>query len=219
MGAKRSTAVDRRRCGGSRAAFVFVAVLGLLFAGCGRSGHVAAADSEKVADAEVVNDLLARELTAVEAYAKGTALLRGPSLALARQLRGQDQAYVDALTKSLRGLGGKTDAEAGELEPPGPRSRAEALSLAYEEENAALAGSLDAASRLQTSAARALAAALSAGHAQHLVLLRQALGVGPMASAPEPFEPGDLPPPATGGKGSPEATEGPGRAERPSEKG
>ncbi len=169
---------------------------------------MAAADSEKAADAEVINDLLARELTAVEAYTQGMALLRGPSLALARRLRGQDQAYIDALTKSIRGLGGKTDAEAGELEPPGPRSRAEALSLAYEEENAALAGALDAAPRLQTSAARALAAALSAGHAQHLVLLRQALGSGPMASVPEPFEPGDLPPPAAGEKGPPDAAEG-----------
>lgn len=219
MGEKRGTAFSERRRGGSRAAFVFVAVLGLLVTGCGRSGHVAAADSEKAADVEVINDLLARELTAVEAYAQGTALLRGPSLALARQLRGQDQAYIDALTKSLRGLGGETDAEAGELDPPSPRSRAEVLSLAYEEENAALADSLDAAPRLQTSAARALAAALSAGHAQHLVLLRQALGAGPMASAPEPFEPGDLPPPATGKAGSPEGPEDADETERPGEGG
>jgi len=175
--------------------------LGLSAAGCGHSGHGAATDSEKAGDVEILNDSLARELTAIEAFAQGMALMHGQPLALARQLRGQDQAYVDALTKSIRGLGGETEAEAGELEPPGPRSQAEALAFAYEGENAALAGSLDAAPRLQTPPPRALAAALSPGHAQHLVLLRQALGADLLAASPEPFEPGDLPPPAIGGEG------------------
>ena len=140
-----------------------------------------------------------QELTAIDVYGRSLPLLRGGRLAVARQLRGQDQAHVDALTKSIRGLGGETDAEASELEDPGPGSQAEALALLYDEENAALAQALDAASHLQTSAPRTLAAALAASHAQHLVVLRQALGASQVASVPEAYETGDLPPPA--GKG------------------
>jgi hypothetical protein len=129
------------------------------------------------------------------------ALLRGRQLALARELRGQDQAHVDALTKAIRGLGGETEAEASEPEGPLPRDGNDALLLAYEGENAALAAALDAAPRLRSSPPRALAAALAASHAQHLVVLRQSLGADLAAAVPEPFETGDLPPPVVGKEG------------------
>lgn len=170
-----------------------------ILAGCGRGGHVAATDSEKAADVEILNAALSQELTTLDVYERGLPLLHGPALVVGRQLRGQDQAHVDALTKAIRGLGGETDAEAGELEDPAPRRQPEALTLFYEEENAALAQALDASTHLQTSAARSLAPSLAVSHAQHLALLRQTLGTGRVASVPEPFETGDLPPPA--GKG------------------
>jgi hypothetical protein len=93
-------------------------------------------------------------------------------------------------------VGGESDAEAAEFEPPGPKSEEEALLLAYEEENAALTEALDASPHLQTGPPRTLAAALAASHAQHLVVLRGLLGAGLAASVPEAFESGDLPPPA-----------------------
>jgi rubrerythrin len=197
MGAERIWyGLSRRRRGVCRAAAVFaVAASAICASGCGGSGHAATTDSEKAADVEVVNAALAQELTAVDAYARGMALLHGPMLAAARELRGQDQEHVDALTKAIRGLGGEVEAEASELEAPGPKNRAEALTLAYEEENAALAYYLDAERRLQTTAPRALAASIAASHAQHLVVLRQGLGAPLTAAAPEAFEPGDLPPP------------------------
>jgi len=198
MGLKRKCLSGWRR-GFGRAAVFLVAALAVAVGGCGRSANVAADDSEKAADVEVLNNALAAELTVIDAYGRSLPLLRGRRLAIARQFRGQDQAHVDALTKSIRGLGGKTDAEASELEDPGPKNQAEALSQLYEEENAALGQALDAASHLQVSAPRALAAALAASHAQHLVVLRQALGAAQVASVPEAFETGDLPPPP--GKG------------------
>jgi hypothetical protein len=198
MGLKRKCLSGWRR-GFGRAAVFLVVALAVAAGGCGRSANVAADDSEKAADVEVLNTALARELTAIDVYGRSLPLLRGRRLAIARQLRGQDQAHVDALTKSIRGLGGETDAEASELEDPGPKNQAEALSQLYEEENAALDQALDAASHLQVSAPRTLAAALAASHAQHLVVLRQALGAAPAASVPEAFDTGDLPPPA--GKG------------------
>jgi rubrerythrin len=196
MGSKRSKCLSRWRRGLGRAAVFLVLALAVLASGCGRSGHGAATDSEKAADVEVLNAALAQELTTVAAYERGIGLLHGPMLAVAREFRGQDQAHVDALTKAIRGLGGETEAEAGELEPPGPQGRRQALALAYEEENAALAQAQGDAAHLQSSAPRTLAAALAASHAQHLAILRQVLGDGLAASVPEAFESGELPPPS-----------------------
>jgi ferritin-like protein len=199
MGSKRRIAISRRRRGFGRAA-VFFAAVAILASGCGRSGHGAATDSEKAADVEVLNALLSQELTTVAAYGRGLSQLRGPALALARQFRGQDQTHADALTKAIRGVGGETEAEAAEFEPPGPRDRTDALLLDYEEENAALDQALGSVPHLETSAPRMLAAALAASHAQHVAALRQVLGTGLVASVPGAFEPGDAPPPVPPGK-------------------
>jgi len=194
MGAK-LTGIEGRR-GICRVALSF-AVLALvsLSAGCGASGDGSGTDSERAADVEILNSLLSQELTLVDAYELGLAPLRGPMRAVAEELHSQSQAHVDAITKAIRGLGGESDAEAGEVGPPQPRSRRSALTLAYEEENTALADALGAAPRLQSGASRTLAASLVASHAQHLVVLRQGLGVGLAASVPAPFETGDQPPP------------------------
>ncbi len=198
MGTERENAncLSIRRRGFGRAA-VFLLVAALCAAGCGQKGQGAQTDSDKAADVEVLNGLLAQELTAVEAYEGGLGLLRGRALVVGRQLLGQDQAHLDALTKAIRGVGGETEAEASELEEPGPKTRAEALTLAYEEENAALSEAIDSTPHLSTAAPRALAAALAASHAQHIAAIRQLLGTGLAPSIPNPFENGEQPPPAT----------------------
>jgi hypothetical protein len=195
MGSEQAFAISSRRRGLGRVV-VFVAAMALVVAGCGRSGHVAATDSEKAGDVEVLNTVLAQELTNVEGYERVLPLLRASALGVASQFRGQDQAHVDAVTKAVRGLGGATDAEAAEPEDPAPKTAKDALLLAYEAENASLAEALDAAPHLETAAARMLTAALAASHAQHVAVLRQLLGTGLAASVPDPFETGDVPPPA-----------------------
>jgi hypothetical protein len=201
MGSKRSKCLSRWRRGFGRAV-VFLVATALLATGCGGGGGDSTTESEKAADAEALNGVLAQELTAIAAYGRGLPLLRGAMLTAAGEFRGQDQAHVDALTKAIRGLGGEVDAEASELESPGPRTRADALVLAYEEENAALSAAQDAVPGLYTEAPRALAAALATDHAQHLVVLRQGLGAGLAASVPEAFESGDLPPPTVPADGA-----------------
>ena len=186
----------KRRRGVSRAVVFFLAVLLAAAAGgCGKNGDSSQTDSVKVADAEALNEILAQEMSLVESYAPSLALARGRARALALRLRSQDQAHVDALEKSLRGVGGKAIAEPLPLEAERPASEAEALTLAYEEENAALSQALGSVPHLETSAPRRLASALAASHAQHLVVLRRLLGAGLAASVPAPFEPGDEPPP------------------------
>jgi Ferritin-like domain len=194
MGSKRVFAISRRRRDFGRAVAILSALM-LAIAGCGGSGSDAVTDSDKAADVEVLNVLLARELTGADAYARVLPLLHGHALTVAAQFRGQEQAHVDAVTKGIRGMSGETDAEAEELEAPGPKSQEEALRFAYEAENAALEQALDAVPHLNTPAPRALAAALAASHAQHVAVLRQLLGEGLAQAVPDAFENGEAPPP------------------------
>jgi ferritin-like protein len=195
MGLKSANVSSGWRRGFGRAAVFLLAGLALLATGCGKSGQGAKTDSEKAAEVEVLNTLLAQELTTIDAYQRGIPLLRGQMLAAGRQFRGQAQAHADALTKAVRGLGGETDAEAAELEVPAPQSHVEALVFLYEAENAAIAQALDAAPVLEFAAPRTLAAALAGNHSQHLTVLRQGLGASPAASVPQPFENGEELPP------------------------
>ncbi len=197
MGADRHLRGYGRRCGfGRTAAVLSLGVAAALLAlGCGKSGEGARTDPEKAADATVLNAALSQESTAVEAYTRGMPLLRGRLRAVGREFRAQEQEYVDALTKAIRGVGGETDAEAGEVDFSSIENPAEFLTLAYELESAALASDLDATPRLNTPAPRSLASSLAAAHAQHLVVLRQALGAGLATSVPEAFDGGEVPPP------------------------
>ncbi|HXS33204.1 MAG TPA: ferritin-like domain-containing protein [Solirubrobacterales bacterium] len=197
MGLKQSKCLSRQRRGFGRAAVFLLAVAAIVVSGCGRQGHGAETDSEKAADVAVLNAILAQELTTVAAYEQVLPHLHGPMLAIARSFSEQDQVHLDALTKGIRGMGGETDAEADELEPPGPHDQAEALALAYEEENAALSEAQSGVAHLQLTAPRALASALAASHAQHLAILRQGLGGGLAGAVPQAFESGDEPPPGT----------------------
>ncbi|HXR30806.1 MAG TPA: ferritin-like domain-containing protein [Solirubrobacterales bacterium] len=194
MGSEQSIVSSGWRRGFGRAAVFLLGVTALL-AGCGKSGQGAKTDSEKAADVEVLNTLLAEELTVVDAYERANPLLRGQMLAAGRQFRGQTQAHLDALTKAVRGLGGETDAEAVELEAPAPQSHVEALAFLYEAENAAIAQALEAVPQLEFTAPRMLSAALVGNHSQHLTVLRQGLGANSAASVPQPFESGEEPPP------------------------
>jgi bacterioferritin (cytochrome b1) len=188
--------IGRQRRGGCRAVAVFAAVaLALAVGGCGDDG-ASATDSEKAADAEILNAALDQELTAARAYAHGDELLRGPFRTVGREFRAQAQEHADAITKAIRGLGGEMEAEPGELDYSEVRSQADFLAFAYGLENVALTSYLEATPQLETPGPRVLAAALAASHAQHLVVLRRGLGAGPAASVPEALEQGDLPPPS-----------------------
>jgi hypothetical protein len=186
----------RRGIGRAAAVFaLFFAVALGVAVGCGNSGRGAETDPEKGSDAAILNAALARELTLLDAYKRGMPLSLGSQREVVRRLRAQQGEYVNALTKAIRGLGGDTEAEAEALDPARLKDRVALLTFAYELESAALAAYVEAASRLFTAAPRTLDASLAAGHAQHLVLLRQGLGASAAASVPEGFDGGEVPPP------------------------
>jgi hypothetical protein len=184
----------------NRIMFALVAVAILVLAGCGGGGGSSPAESEKEADAEFVNNAIARELGTVDTYTHGLSLPGRAGTALLGDFRAQAQEHVDSLTKAIRGLGGEIDrekiaAEKEALDYTGVKSRADFLTFAYERESRGIAGDLAEISRLSTPWPRSLLGSIAANQAQHLVLLRQALGAGPLASVPEPFEAGTTPAP------------------------
>jgi hypothetical protein len=162
-----------RGCGRATSALAAALVLmAALLAGCGGSGHGAETDPEKGSDAKILGEALARELTLLAAYTQGRPLAhRRWARSLQRQLRAQEQEYVDALTKAIRGLGGDTEAEAEDAGLGGVKSQAALFVLASQLESEAVEFYVDKADQLYTSAPRTLDAWLAAGHGQHLALL------------------------------------------------
>ncbi|HEX9968318.1 MAG TPA: ferritin-like domain-containing protein [Solirubrobacterales bacterium] len=169
----------------------------LLGTGCGPSGEGAKTDPEKGADAELLNAVLGEELGLLDAYTQAMPALSPPWRVVARRFRAHQQEYVDAITKALRGLGAEVEAEPADVAPPAGEAEPDLLARLYRLEGAVLIAHLDAVPLLNTAAPRTLAASLAAGHAAHRVVLRRALGVPAAELAPEAFDSGEEPLPAT----------------------
>lgn len=174
-----------------RALLLAIVVTGLAggLVACGGSDGDSAVDRD--ADVAVLNEILARQLAAVEAYGEALPALRGAGLATAREFRSQEQEHVDATTKTLRGLDGEADPpeetiESGELKTP-----EDAWRFLYELESATIDAELNAVGRLTIGWPRPLIAAMAANQAQRLVVIRRMLGAEPLETVPEAFETGE----------------------------
>jgi hypothetical protein len=179
-----------------RRALLVAALAGLLAAtlsACGGGGSSTATDKER--DVKVLNEILGRQLAAVEAYGRVLPGLHGADLAAARQFRAQEQEHADATTKTLRGIGGESDPPAEKIEASDLKTRADRLEFLYEMESATIDAELNAVSRLTIDWPRPLIASMAANQAQRLVLLRRALGAAPSATIPSAFETGETPAP------------------------
>jgi Ferritin-like domain len=196
------------RGGATLAALLLIALL----AGCGGGGSTsapatsappggapsqdadtptpAAGPAASAADAATLNKILARQEAAIEAFAHVIPSLPPQLAHMASYFRAQEQEHVDALLKAMRGqqIAAEPPAETIDLgEPANDRDR---LVFLYEVESATIDAELSAIGTLEAPSTRPLLAATAADQAQHLTLLRQALGAGPLASVPEPFESG-----------------------------
>jgi hypothetical protein len=195
------------RGGGVLAALLLISLL----AGCGggsdtasNSAQTAATSvtdatpvlsAEESADAELLDHVLGRQEAAIAAYALVIPKLAPRLAQMAAYFRAQEQEHVDALLKAMRGL--KSSAEPSEeaIETGDLTSDRERLEFLYEVESATIDEELSAISSLEASWPRSLLSSTVANQAQHLTLLRQALGAGPLASVPVPFENGTAAPP------------------------
>jgi hypothetical protein len=178
-----------------RRALALGAALAALAAGLGACGGGGSATDRK-GDLVVWNEILARQLAAVDAYGEALPLLRGPELATARRFRGQEQEHVDATTKTIRGLEGEADPPAETVEAGELKSAAEAWHFLYELESATIDFELSAVAKLTIAWPRPLVAAMAANQAQRLDLTRRALGANPTELVPNAFETGETAAPA-----------------------
>ena len=191
-----------------------VAVAVVAIAGCGGGGTTSAprgagastgATSQDVStptpaaapspDGELLDKVLARQEGAVAAYAEVIPRLSPRFAHMAAYFRAQEQEHVDAVVKALRGIGAPAGTGPEEIEVGETKTDEERLVFLYELEGATIDEELSAISRLEAPWPRSLLASTVANQAQHQTLLRQALGTGPLASVPVPFENGTAPPP------------------------
>jgi hypothetical protein len=157
--------------------------------GCGSDDGGSTTD--KAGDVRVLNELLARQLAAVEVYESVVLVLHGDDLAAARAFLAQEQEHVDATTKTLRGLDAEADPPQETIEFGRLGGRDEVVRLLYEMESATIDAELHAVAQLTIAWPRPLVASMAANQAQRLVLIRRALGAEPLESIPEAFETGE----------------------------
>jgi hypothetical protein len=166
-----------------------LAPLAVGLAACGGGGGSSSTD--RAGDVEVLNEVLGRQLAAVEAYEQFLPVLHGADLALARTFSAQEQEHVDATTKTLRGFEAEADPPAEEIEFGRLGSPRELIELLYEMESATIDLELNAVGRLTIGWPRPLVASMAANQAQRLVLIRRALGADSFELTPDAFETGE----------------------------
>lgn len=174
-----------------RRALAFGTLALALAAGLSACGVGSGSTTDRKGDLAVWNEVLARQLAAVDAYGEALPLLRGAELATARRFRGQEQEHVDATTKTIRSLEGEADPPAETVEAGELKSAADAWHFLYELESATIDLELSAVAKLTIAWPRPLAAAMAANQAQRLVLIRRALGAGRTELVPNAFETGE----------------------------
>jgi hypothetical protein len=159
----------------------------------GDGGGTATTATDQEADAEVLNEILARQEAAIHAHEVSFPALHKPgNLAAARLFRAQEQEHVDATLKALRGLGAEAEPETEPIPADGLDTEAEFLEFLYELESATMEAEVVAIAKLTEAAPRTMLAATVANQAQHLAFLRGALGAGPLQAMSSAFENGTV---------------------------
>ena len=140
------------------------------------------------ADAQVLAPALAAENKGLVAYAAAIPLLKkGPAADLASHALGQELDHAQALSAMIQQAGGHASNIRPSYDFGRPRDSADALRLLHDVERWQVSAYLDAIPRLSPGPARATVAAIFANDAQHLALIRQALGLEPLT---QPFPTG-----------------------------
>jgi rubrerythrin len=167
----------------------------------GASGVVAACGDDEgattpktgPADVDVLNSLLDLEHTAVAAYRAGAPLLRGEELDAARRFLEQEQAHADALARAIRQLGGQPIEPKAKYDFPSLSDRTDFLGFAKDLENTTIAAYIDSLPKLTERRLRGTAAAIMTTEAEHLSVIRRALGASQAPSAFVTGQPSDAP--------------------------
>lgn len=140
-------------------------------------------DESDDADVELLNLALDLELEAVAAYKAAAGILRGDALQAAKLFVEQEQEHAAGLTAAIKDAGGTPNRARPSYDFPRLRSQEGALRFAIELEDTAIAAYIDLLPKLGQGDLRATAAAIVANEAEHVAVLRLALGEEPVPAA------------------------------------
>jgi Ferritin-like domain len=159
---------------------------GAIAAGCGHATLRAQVHNSKPVldtDVELLNHLLHLEHVGIAAYTAGTPLL-APATVKAGQLFLNDElAHAGALAGLIRAAGSKPIKPAPSYDLGHPRSSREVLALLHRIEQEQIAAYLDALPRLEPAVVKQSVASILANDAQHVAVVRAALGQPAVPSA------------------------------------
>jgi Ferritin-like domain len=174
---------------GSRRGFLRAAGAGLagaIAAGCGHATLRAQVHNSKPIlkiDVELLNHLLHLEHVGIAAYTAGTPLLAPATIKAGKLFLNDELAHAGALAGLIRAAGAKPIKPAPSYDLGHPRSSREVLALLHRVEQAQIAAYLNALPRLQPAVVRQSVASILANDAQHVAVVRAALGQPAVPSA------------------------------------
>jgi hypothetical protein len=173
-----SEADPSSRRGLLRAAGVTVAGA-VVAAGCGKTTLRAQVHNSKPTldtDVELLNHLLHLEHMGVAAYTAGTPLLAPATIKAGKLFLNDELAHAGALGGLIKAAGGKPIKAAPSYDLGHPRTSRQVLSLLHEIEQAQIEGYLAALPRLAPASVKQSVASILANDAQHMAVVRAALG-------------------------------------------
>ncbi|MGH2839308.1 MAG: ferritin-like domain-containing protein [Solirubrobacteraceae bacterium] len=181
-----------RRCFFRTSGVGFAGGAAVLLAACGDDDKTGVDDNaveRNQVDVEILNGALDLELMAVAAYKEGAGLLGGDALQIVKDFLEQEQAHADALASAIRDAKGEPNKAKSSYDFPELRSQRDVLTFAVVLENTAVAAYIDALPKLTKGDLRGTAAAILTNEAEHIAVLRDALGLPPV---PEAFVTGEV---------------------------
>ena len=152
--------------------------------GCGGSRRIKSTPQARLADAELLNGVLALEQRTIAAYTAAAPLLGGFGEKMAGQFLSQELLHSGILRKLVHDVGGQAHNPLGHYDFGRPRGRTHLLALLHGLEREQIAAYLHAIPRMSTPFLRQTLASVLANDAQHVTVLRAQQGI---AGPPGPF--------------------------------
>jgi len=134
-------------------------------------------------DVELLNRVLDLEHAAIVAYTAGIPLLTGPDQVAAKRFLAQELSHAASLSGMVRQAGGNAHLPKPSYDLGHPRNARDVLVLLHGQESAQIAAYIDVLPGLSPGGARAAVASILANDAQHISILRSAIGRNPAPAA------------------------------------
>jgi hypothetical protein len=163
-----------------------VGLAGLALAGCGAASLKAQAHNSAPVlqtDIDLLQRLLHLEHVAIAAYTAGTPLLPSATVKAGQLFLNDELSHAGALAGLIHAAGAKPNKPAPSYDLGHPRTSQEVLALLHRVESEQLAAYLAAVPQLEPAIVKRSVASILANDAQHLAVVRAALGQPAVPSA------------------------------------